>query len=79
MFAITFLFFTETPYYLLKCSKHKKAENALKFLCGCENFNETPEKVKKNLLLIAKKVEEDGSAAKNISIFEELSKKEEFN
>lgn len=72
IFALTFLLFPETPYYLLKCNQHKKAENALKFLRGCENFNETPEKVKKELLSIAKKLEEDGSS-KNISIIEELS------
>lgn len=77
IFAMTFLLFTETPYYLLKCNKHKKAENALKFLRGCENFNETPEKVKKELLNIAKKVEEDGSS-KNISIIDELSNFKDF-
>lgn len=73
IFAVTFLFFPETPYYLLKCSKNKKAENSLKFLRGCKKLNETPEKVKKELLSIAKKVEEDG-ANSNTSIIEELSK-----
>lgn len=72
LFAMTFLFFPETPYYLLKCSQHKKAENALKFLCGCEQLNETPDKVKKELLSMAKKVDEDGSN-KNLSIIAELS------
>lgn len=77
IFAITFLFFPETPYYLLKCNKHKSAENALRFFRGCENLNETPENVKSELLNIAKKVEEDGSS-KKISIFGELSMRKKF-
>lgn len=72
-FIVTFLFFPETPYYLLKCSKNKKAENSLKFLRGCESLNETPEKVKDELMSIAKKVEEDGMN-KRTSIIDELSK-----
>jgi hypothetical protein len=72
IFAVTFLFFPETPYYLLKCSKHRKAEDALKFLRGCAKLNETPEKVREELLSMAKKVEEDGSGSQ-ISIIGELS------
>lgn len=77
-FIVTFLFFPETPYYLLKCSKNKKAENSLKFLRGCEKLNETPEKVKSELLSIAKKVEEDGMN-KRISLIDELSKLKKFS
>lgn len=73
IFIVTFLFFPETPYYLLKCSKNKKAESSLKFLRGCKSLNETPEKVKYELLSIAKKVEEDGMI-KRTSVFDELSK-----
>ena len=67
------MFFPETPYYLLKCSKNKKAESSLKFLRGYRQLNETPEKVKTELLSIAKKVEEDGLINRT-STLSELSK-----
>lgn len=73
MFMMIFLLFPETPYYLLKCGKNKKAEFSLKFLRGCKNLDETPEKVKLELLNIAKKVEEDASSRARVSIFNELS------
>lgn len=73
IFMLLFLFFPETPYYLLKCSKTKKAENSLKFLHGCRKAEETPDILKVELLLIAKKVEHDASIHEMVSIAKEFS------
>lgn len=73
LFAIIFLFFPETPYYLLKCGKTKKAENSLKFLHGCRKITDTPERLKSELLVIAKKVEDDSRTRSKVAISKELS------
>lgn len=73
LYAIIFLFFPETPYYLLKCGKNKKAENSLKFLCGCRANEQTPEVIKSEILLIAKKVEENENTRKTSVLVNELS------
>jgi len=72
-FVVIFLFFPETPYYLLKCGKNKKAENSLKFLCGCRSIEQTPEVIKSKILLIAKKVEEKENTRKTSVLVNELS------
>ncbi|KAL7032244.1 hypothetical protein ACKWTF_007259 [Chironomus riparius] len=71
-FAIIFLFFPETPYYLLKCGKNKKAENSLKFLRGCRAIEQTPEVIKSEILQIAKKVEENENTKKSSLFVNEL-------
>lgn len=71
-FAVTFAFLVETPQYLLKCGKVKQAENSLKFLRGCGNDKEIPEKVKHELMEMSKKIDED-SSLEGESIFKELS------
>ncbi|XP_070507757.1 facilitated trehalose transporter Tret1-like [Chironomus tepperi] len=72
LFAIIFLFFPETPYYLLKCGKNKKAENSLKFLRGCRAKEQTPEVIKSEILQIAKKVEENENTRKTSLLMDEL-------
>lgn len=72
-FALAFAFLVETPQHLLKCGKAKQAENSLKFLRGCGNDKEIPEKVKNELMEMSKKIDED-SNVKSESIFKELSK-----
>ncbi|CRK87311.1 CLUMA_CG001113, isoform A [Clunio marinus] len=71
IFTLTFMFLPETPQYLLKRGEIKKAENSLRFLRGCQNFNEVPEKVKKELLVISKEIEEE-TLVKNVSIIDKL-------
>lgn len=71
IFALTFVFLPETPQHLLKLGKVKQAENALKYLRGCQN--EIPLKVKNELLEMSKKIEED-SSVKAESIWRELSR-----
>lgn len=72
-FALTFAFLVETPQHLLKNGKGKQAENSLKFLRGCRDDKEVPEKVKSELMEMSKKIDED-SNVKGESIFKELSK-----
>lgn len=71
--AIIFLFFPETPYFLLKCGKNKKAENSLKFLRGCRAIEQTPEVIKSQILQIARKVEENENIKKTSVLVNELS------
>lgn len=72
-FALTFAFLVETPQHLLKSGKAKQAENSLKFLRGCGNDKEVPEKVKNELMDMTNKIEEN-SNVKSDSLFKELSK-----
>jgi MFS family permease len=72
-FAVVFLFFPETPYYLLKHGKTKKAEYSVKFFHNCRHLIEMPDVLKSNLLVIAKKVEEDARTQSKVLIGKELS------
>jgi MFS family permease len=77
IFAATFVFLPETPQHLLKCGKAKQAENSLKFLRGCRNANEVPEKVKNELLDMSQKIDED-SKVKGESFVEALGEQSEL-
>ena len=73
LFALTFVFMPESPQHLLKCGKPKQAEEAMKFLRGCKDVKEVPEKIKSELLEISKRIDEDKDL-KDESIIKELSK-----
>jgi Sugar (and other) transporter len=73
IFALTFVFLPETPQHLLKSGKTMQAENSLRFLRGCRNGREVPEKVKNELLEMSMRIEEN-SSVKGESIWRELSK-----
>lgn len=73
IFALTFVFLPETPQHLLKNGKTKQAESSLKFLRGCRNGKEVPEKIKNELVEMSKKIDEDTNVKGN-SLLSELSK-----
>lgn len=73
IFALTFVFMPESPQHLLKCGKAKEAENSLKFLRGCKDSKEVPEKVKAELFEMSNKIDEHKNI-KGESIISELSK-----
>lgn len=72
IFALTFVFMPESPQHLLKCGKAEHAEKSLKFLRGCRDSKELPEKVKSDLLEMSNKIDEDNNL-KGKSIIAELS------
>ncbi|KAG5684574.1 hypothetical protein PVAND_013799 [Polypedilum vanderplanki] len=75
VYAAIFMFFPETPYFLLQHGKTKKAENSLKFLNGCRKAVDTPDAIKIRLLVIAKKVEDQARSRTKSSFNEELKQK----
>lgn len=78
IFALTFVFMPESPQHLLKCGRVQQAENSLKFLRGCPDSKEVPEKVRSELLEMSNKIDEDKDL-KGESIIKELSRISENN
>lgn len=71
-FVPAFYFLPDTPQYLMKNGKIQDAEKSIKFLRGFKNSKETPDVVKKELLIISQR-DDDGSDGKT-TIIDELSK-----
>jgi MFS family permease len=71
-FAVAFGFLPETPQHLLKFNKEKKAEKSLKFFRGCQRSEEKLQQVKRELLNMKLKIQED-SKGQEESVLNALS------